>query len=135
MTDQISWRWHTAVPVGVLAAAAATTTLLDLFVLDVWVPEALGFTIALGLLALWTTTRSTWAPAVAGLLALLATAANLASPFVYLRLFDPADTAFFLVTWIATIAGLTACPIGLAATVVRRRHPPSLGALESRSPR
>lgn len=103
--------------VVLLALAALTTTALDYLVFEVWVPEAFGLGVGLLLLAAWTATRSTWAPAIVGCIAALVTVANLLSPFVGPRLFDPEQFAFFVTTWVATAAGLLAAPVGVTETL------------------
>lgn len=123
MPTQVTTRVHRrtiTVLVVVLALASLATTVLDLVLLDVWVPEALGLTAILLALAAWTASHSTWAPAVAGCLAALATIVNLLSPFIGPRLVDPGEAGFFVVTWIATVTGILAAPVGVTETVRRR---------------
>lgn len=107
--------------VGLLVLTALVTALLDLIVFDAWVPEAVGLSAVLAGLAAWTATRSVWAPAIVGCIAALATVVNLLSPFVGPRLFDPAQFAFFVTTWVATASGLLAAPFGIVETARRRQ--------------
>lgn len=110
------------VSVVILAIASFVTVVLDYVLIDAWIPDAILLGSVLLALAAWTTTRSVWAPAIAGGIAALLTIGNLMSPFVNYRLFAPSEVAFFVTTWAGALAGVLAAPFGAAETLRRRRE-------------